>query len=133
MKTILIALLAFMIAGCAKENKTFSLKTIRLNDYTKTADTAQQLYLEIFDANSSTPLARTGLYPAGLPLPATLKVYPVLPLKLYKEACHIELWSNVSGYISSCDLHMSEYKIIFPIDMEVKSDSLNVSVMGTWQ
>jgi len=132
-KKVYIGLLAVVLAGCTKENRTFTLKTIKLNDYKRTNLPAQKLYLEFFDDDIAAPLAHTELYPNTLPLPATLNVYPPAPMTLYKKGYHVQLWGDSTGYISSCHIDMDDYKIIFPIDMDVKSDSLNVDLMGSWK
>lgn len=131
-KIIAISLLAAVLTGCAKERKTFTLKTIRLNDYRHTTVPAQQLRLEVADGNSTKPLAYTELYPGDLPLPATFNIYPTLPMTLYSKTYEVRLWGTATGYIGSCRIDMDAYKIIFPIDMEVKNDSLSISIMGSW-
>lgn len=130
-KTLL--LLAILFAGCSKDNKTFTLKMIRLNDYKRVNAPTQKLYLQVFEDNTKEPMAYTDFYPSDLTLPATFKVQPAIPMTLYKKVYYVQLWGDSSGYISTCRINMDEYKIIFPIDMEVKSDSLNISIMGSWQ
>jgi len=133
MKNILSLCLVLLLAACKKDNKTFSLKTIKLSDYRKTYLLPQKLYLEVFDGNSSTAIAHTDPYPSELTLPATFIVHPNVPMTLYNKKYKIQLWGDVSGYISGCQINMDEYKIIFPIDMEVESDSLTVSIAGSWE
>lgn len=133
MKNTLILFLAVLLTGCTKDNKTFSLKTIKLNDYWQGNLPVQKLHLEVFDDNTSVPLSQTDPYPSELTLPATFMVHPSVPMTLYNKTYRIQLWGDVTGYISSCQINMDEYKIIFPIDMEVKSDSLTVSIAGSWK
>lgn len=133
LKNALIIVLVSIITGCTKDNRTFSLKAMRLNDYLETDTLSQKLYLQVFEENNSVPLAYTGVYPVDLTLPVTFKVQPVLPMTLYNKTYRIELRGDVTGYISSCWINMDEYKIIFPIDMEVHNDSLSVSMMGSWE
>lgn len=128
----LFIILALAIAGCAKDSKTFNLKTIKLNDYMQTNTPKQKLYLKVL-GEGLTLLAHTEGYPSDLTLPATFKVIPTTPMTLYSKPYSVQLWGDSTGYISSCRINMEEYKIIFPIDMEVKSDSLNVSIMGNWR
>lgn len=130
MKKVLF--LVVLIAGCTKENKTFNLKTIRLNDYRHANLPAQKLYLEVFEDNIPVALARTGVYPSDLTLPATFIVHPKVPLTLYNKTYRFQLWGDSTGFISSCQTNMDEYKIIFPIEMEMKNDSLNISIAGSW-
>ncbi|NLR61780.1 hypothetical protein HGH93_27015 [Chitinophaga polysaccharea] len=133
MKKHLILFLVILLSACSKENKTFSLKTIRLNDYRRANLPVQKLYLKVFENNSMDSLAHTTFYPSDLTLPATFKVYPTLPMNLYRKGYQVQLWGDSTGYIGTCKVNMDEYKIIFPIDMEVKNDSLSVSMMGSWQ
>ncbi len=132
-KKIPTLLLLILSAGCAREHKTFTLKTITLHDYRATGTGAQQLYLKVSGAPGTATLGQTGVYPAGLTLPVIFKVTPAIPMLLYQNNYTIELWGDSSGYISSCGVHMEAYKIVFPIDMEVKNDSLAVSLQGSWQ
>ncbi len=129
----LAGLLTLALAGCTKESKTFTLKTVRLNEYRRMGFPAQKLHLEVFGENNPDPLANTGYYPADLTLPASFKMYPSLPMNLYSDAYEVQLWGDSSGHIGTCRINMEEYKIIFPIDMEVKNDSLNISIIGSWQ
>ncbi len=127
--TILISL-----TSCTKENKIFSLKTIRLNDCRSTNIHVQNVYFKVFiDNNTATPLTTTDVYPGNLTLPATFKVTPTLPMTLYSKTYYVQLWGDSTGYIGACKINMADYKIIFPIDMEVKNDSLNISIMGSWK
>ncbi|PZF74752.1 hypothetical protein [Taibaiella soli] len=130
---VLIALLAVVIGGCTKENKTFTLKTIKLNNYLRANLPAQKVYLKVFDDANAAALAETELYASDLSLPATLNVHPSADMTLYKKGYHVELWGDSTGYIASCNIHMDDYKIVFPIDMDVKNDSLNVDIMGGWR
>lgn len=133
MKNIVVLLFAILFAGCAKDNKTFSLKVIRLNDYRQTNLPDQKLHLELIEDGTSAVLARTDSYPSDLTLPATFNVHPSVPMMPYSKTYRIQLWGEVTGYMGSCRINMDEYKIIFPIDMEVAGDSLNVSIAGSWR
>ncbi len=133
MKKIFALFLVLFYVSCAKDDKKFSLKTITLNDYGSKNAPTQQLYFEVFEDNTSTAIAHTDLYPSNLTLPATFIIHPSLPMKLYKNAYHFELRGDVTGYISSCEVNMDDYKIIFPIDLEIKNDSMNISIKGSWE
>lgn len=131
--TNLILFLVVLLVSCSKENKVFSLKTVSLNGYKQTTTKIQKLYLKVFGDNVAVALGQTTLYPSDLPLPITFNVYPTVPMSLYRKTYTIQLWGDSSGFIHSCQINMDNYKIIFPIDMVVKSDSLNVSIMGSWE
>lgn len=132
MRKILAILLVISLIGCTKDNKTFTLKTVSLNDYRKVNNRAERLYLKVLN-DQAIPLAQTEGYPNDLILPATFNVLPVVPMTLYNRSYMVQLWGDTTGYISSCRINMDEYKIIFPIDMEVKNDSLNISLKGSWK
>lgn len=133
MKKLFVLFLVFSFTSCSKDNKTFNLKTITLNDYQRTNLPAQKLHLEVFEDNRSDAIAHTDLYPSNLTLPATFIVHPSVPMALYKKAYRFQLRGDSTGYISSCGTNMKEYKIIFPIDMEVKNDSMAISIKGNWE
>jgi len=122
-----------ILAACGKENRTFSLKTIRLNDYRHINPSDQKLYMKVFGENGQGPIAETGFYPAGQTLPATFGIHPSIPMTLYHKSYRVQLYGDVSGLIGACSVNMDEYKIIFPIDMEVKNDSLSISMTGSWE
>jgi len=131
MRKILAILLAISLIGCNKDNKTFTLKTIRLNDYRKVNDWPERLYLKVLN-DQAIPLAQTEGYPNNLILPATFNVLPVVSMTLYNRSYIVQLWGDSTGYISSCQINMDDYKIIFPIDMEITNDSLRISIEGSW-
>lgn len=133
MKKLLFLSAMVLSFSCSNKDNRFHLKLIKLSEYASRGHLSEQnLQIRVFSENSPEPLAQTGLYPGNLPMPATLKVYPAPALNLYKRPYRFELWGDVDGYISSCEVNMDEYKIIFPIDMEVENDSLNISIMGSW-
>ncbi|MGN6180879.1 MAG: hypothetical protein ACTHNW_16980 [Mucilaginibacter sp.] len=132
-KNIFLGLLTVVLAGCAKNNKNFTLTSIQLNGYKHVNIPAQHLYLKVFNDQLAVPLTRTQLYPNDLPLPAIFNVSPTISMTLYKKSYHIQLWGDSTGYISSCRINMNSYKIIFPLSMTAKSDSLSVTINGSWQ
>jgi len=122
------------MVGCTNDNNTFTLKTIKLNDFKgRTTKPAQKLYFKVFKSDSEAPLTQTGFYPSDYTMPATFKVFPSAEMQLYGKAYNVQLWSETAGYLGRCDIDMEEYKIVFPIDMEIKNDSLNISIQGTWE
>ncbi len=131
-KWTILCFIALATASCNKSNKTFHLKSIRLNAYRVAQLPSQNLYLKIRDEDTAVIRAHTGVYPSRLSLPAVFAVQPTVEMLLYKKNYHFQLWGDVSGYLGGCETDMKEYKIIFPIDMEVKNDSLNISITGSW-
>ncbi|WP_348799093.1 hypothetical protein [Flavobacterium adhaerens] len=134
MKKIILLCIIALLSACSNDDMTFSLKTIKLNDFKERTNLpSQKLYLKVFKNDSEIPLSETGFYPSEYTMPATFKVYPVTPMQLYGKDYNIQLWGEINGYLGRCDIDMDEYKIIFPIDMEIQNDSLSVSILGSWE
>ena len=132
LKHILIILLILNgLFSCNNDDNTFHLKTVKLLEYSKNLP-EQKLYIKAFSDDLPESIAQTEEYPSTLPLPATLKMYPSPSMNLYGKNYHLELWGGISGYIRRCDIDMDDYKIVFPIDMEIENDSLSISMQGTW-
>lgn len=125
--------LVIFFTGCKKDDIAFTLKSVKLNEYRKTNLPDQKLYLKVCEEDTAVVLAQTEVYPSGLTLPATFAVRPAIPLNLYKRGYRFQLWGDISGYLAGCRVDMDEYKIIFPIDMEVRNDSLSISISGSWK
>ncbi len=134
MKKIFFSLIILSVMSCTRDNNTFSLKTIKLNDFERrTTLPAQKLYFKVFKSDSEIPITETGFYPSDYAMPATFKVFPSVDIQLYGKAYNIQLWSETDGYLGRCDIDMKKYKIIFPIDMEMESESLNIAIQGRWE
>lgn len=133
LKHILISLLILNgLFSCNNDDNTFHLKTVKLLEYSKNLP-EQKLYIKAFSDDLPDSIAQTEEYPSTLPLPATLKMYPSPNMNLYGKKYHLELWGGISGYIGRCDIDMDDYKIVFPIDMEIENESLSISMQGTWE
>ncbi len=134
MKKIFFSLFILFMMSCTNDNNTFTLKTIKLNDFEgRTTLPAQKLYFKVFKNGSEVPLTETGFYPSDYTMPATFKVFPSIGMQLYGKAYNVQLWSETEGCLGRCDIDMDEYKIIFPIDIEVENDSLNIAIQGNWE
>lgn len=133
MRNILILCLAILSGACTKNNRTFSLKTIKLIEYRHGGLPDQKLYLEVYSPHDSQAVARTELYPGDFPLPAVFRLGPLPPMSLYRAAYTVRLLGTRSGYIGACRIDMNRYKIIFPIEMEIEGDGVRISISGTWQ
>jgi hypothetical protein len=132
LKHILIILLILNgLFSCNNDDNTFHLKTVKLLEYSKNLP-EQKLYIKAFSDDLPESIAPTEEYTSTLPFPATLKMYPSPSMNLYGKNYHLELWGGISGYIGRCDIDMDDYKIVFPIDMEIENDSLSISMQGTW-
>jgi hypothetical protein len=129
----LVILTGLIFIGCDKNHKEFTLKTIKLNSYKSINLPAQNLSFRIVQGiNTQTPLAATDTYPTKLPLPVTLAVTPSLSAKLYSQSYSIQLLGDSTGLIGSCTVDMDQYKIIFPIEMEIENEEMNISISGSW-
>lgn len=133
MRKILVLSFMVLLNSCTKDNKVFRLKLLRLNECRRAGLPVQQLYLKVVEDNTSEALTHTDHYPSSLSLPATLAVHPEVPMLLYSKAYQVQLWGAVTGYIAGCRVDMEDYRIIFPIEMELKQDSLSISLMGSWK
>lgn len=134
MKKLFFSLLILFLMSCTNDNNIFTLKTIKLNDFERrTTLPAQKLYFKVFKNDSEIPLTETGFYPSNYAMPSTFKVFPSVGMQLYGKAYNVQLWSETDGYLGRCDIDMDKYKIIFPIDMEVENDSLNIAIQGNWE
>lgn len=110
------------------------MKTIQLHSYDKTQVSDQNLFIKVVDNNLSTVLAITDNYPSRWTLPATFIIKSKPQLHLYNnEHISVQLWGDSSGFIGSSTIHMKEYKIQFPIDMETKEGTTSFSIAGTWE
>lgn len=136
-KTIRIFFLILTVLSlfsCGNDDRIFQLKTVKLIGYERRESLPEQnLYIKIFKDDIPTSIAQTEIYPGSLPLPAVFKVYPSPEMNLYAELYHMELWGDVTGYIGNCSVDMAHYKIVFPIDMEVKGERVEISMQGSWR
>lgn len=129
---LVLGVCCLLLLSCNKDRKTFTLKTVKLNSYTQSKHSAQNLYIKVVDINGAV-LNTTDNYPGSFTLPATYAIEPTLKLQLYKKGCALQLWGDSTGFIGSSEINMDEYKIIFPIDMETKSEDVSFNVSGSWR
>jgi len=121
--------------SCKKDRYIFTMKTIKLNSFRKVNIPSQYLTVKVVNENSgNSVLATTGKYPSDFTLPALFALDKPVKIHLYKEDhINIQLWGDSTGFIASSTIDMKEYKIIYPIDMETKNDSVSFSVLGSWE
>jgi hypothetical protein len=125
--------LAGLFAGCNKKGQDFKIKSVTLTAHRAIQYPQQLLRFRFLDgADSSQVIGVTSGYPANLPLPVTLLVEPAFKLKLYKNPCYVQLWGDSTGLIGSCRVNMDNYKIIFPLEMDVANDDLKATLTGKW-
>lgn len=129
----LLAFLVLNITACRKDNQNFKLKTVTINAYPRKNLPLQHIYVRIVDAaDTALVLDKSDLYPSNLPLPVVLKVSLGMKKMLYKNSCVVQLWGDLSGLLSSEKLNMTNYKIIFPLEMDVENREMNVKLSGSW-
>jgi hypothetical protein len=130
--TATIALVLLFIS-CNKKGQDFKINTVTLTAHRPLQYRQELLYVRFLDgADSQQVLGVTSGYPANLPLPATLLVNPAFKLRLYKQPCYVQLWGDSTGLIGSCKVNMDDYKIIFPLEMEVANADMKVTLHGKW-
>ena len=132
-KQFIIFSIVFLCASCAKNDKTFLLKQIKLNHFAQHEIVQQSLYLKLYESSGTSPIKTTDVYPSDFTLPASYAIHPKLALKLYQQNYRVELWGSEDGKLGSCEVDMDNYKIIFPIELEAESELLSVSLSGSWE
>ncbi|MCS4301835.1 hypothetical protein [Chryseobacterium sp. BIGb0232] len=133
-KILSILSLLFFCLSCSNDDNIFHLKTIRINEYEQYMSLPEQhLFIKIVDHENSGVMAETEPFQSNLHLPLLLKTEHVSDMNLYARPYRVELWGDISGLIGSCTVKMDDYRITFPIDMEVKSNSLEVAIQGSWE
>ena len=133
---ILFLVLIFVFGGCKKKERIeFTLHNLTLKTFHKEHYPSQKLFLKVILKGASTNevLAVTDMYPGEYTLPAKFGVEQAPHLNFYKQDYEIELWGDSSGYISSNPIHLKDYKIIYPLEMETKNSGTNIVLSGTWK
>jgi hypothetical protein len=129
----LLAIVIVSITACQKDNQNFKLKTVTINAYTNKSSGLQHVYVRIVDAADTQRLVgKSASYPSNLPLPVMLGITSSLKQALYKQTCIVQLWADSTGLISSQRVNMGSYKIIFPLEMDVKNKDMDVMLSGSW-
>ncbi|WPU96237.1 hypothetical protein SNE25_11980 [Mucilaginibacter sabulilitoris] len=129
----LAAIIALCITACRKDDQNFKLKTITINAYTKKDLPLQRIYVRIVDAaDTQRIIGISAAYPSNLPLPVTLGVTSAMKQALYKNTCRVLLYGDSTGLLSSQKMNMDNYKIIFPLEMDVKNEDMDITLSGSW-
>lgn len=129
----LFAIIILSLTACRKDDQNFKLKTVTINAYTNNAAGLQQIYVRIVDAaDTARVIGKSASYPSNLPLPVTLGITSSLKQALYNHTCVVQLWSGAAGLISSQKMNMDSYKIIFPLEMDVKNKDMDITLSGSW-
>lgn len=129
----LLVIIIIGITACRKDDQNFKLKKVTINAYIRKDLPLQRLFIKIVDAIDTQRVVGTSAsYPSDSPLPVTLGVNSALKQSLYKNTCLVQLWGDLSGLLSSQTIDMNHYKIVFPLDMDVKNDVMDVTLSGNW-
>ncbi|OQP52651.1 hypothetical protein A4H97_25365 [Niastella yeongjuensis] len=130
---ITIIALVLTLISCNKKGQDFKIKSVTLLAHRPLQYTRELLRVRLLDGvDSQKVIGETAGYPASLPLPATLLVNPAFQLKLYSQPCYVQLWGDSTGLIGTAKLNMKDYKIIFPLEMEVGNADMKVTLTGKW-
>lgn len=138
MRTFFISFLVliFVFSGCKKKERIeFTLHNLTLKAFQKEEYPPQNLFLKVILKGTSTDeiLAVTDKHPSEYTLPVKFGVEQAPHLNFYKHDYEIELWGDSSGYISSNPIHLKDYKIIYPLEMETENSGTNIVLSGTWK
>ena len=134
MKHILAAIaLVLVFISCNKKGQDFKIKSVTLLAHRPLQYPQELLRVRFLDGTDSQKvIGITAGYPANGPLPATMLVDPAFRLKLYSRPCYVQLWGDSSGLIGSAKVNMDDYKIIFPLEMELENADMKVTLTGKW-
>jgi len=125
--------LVMVLTSCNKKGQDFKLRSVTLLAHRPLQYQQELLRVKFLDgADSQKVIGITSGYPANLPLPATMMVDPSFKLKLYRQPCYVQLWGDSTGLIGTCKVNMDDYKIIFPLEMEVANSDMKVTLTGKW-
>jgi hypothetical protein len=125
--------LVMVLTSCNKKGQDFKIKSVTLLAHRPLQYQQELLRVKFLDgADSQKVIGVTSGYPVNLPLPATMLVDPSFKLKLYHQPCYVQLWGDSTGLIGTCKVNMDDYKIIFPLEMEVVNSDMKVTLTGKW-
>lgn len=132
---ILISLGTLFSACHKKEKIEFFLKKLSLDKLEKDTYPPQNYYLKVIesDENGSKVICTSDVYSSSLTLPANYGITPSAHLNFYKKDYSIELWGDSSQLISSNPVHLDDYKIIYPLEMETEYKEIGITLYGTWR
>ena len=131
--TIATISLGMVLISCNKKGQDFKIKSVTLLAHRALQYPQELLRFKFLDgADSQKVVGVTPGYPANLPLPATMLVDPAFRLKLYSQPCYVQLWGDSTGLIGSVKVKMDDYKIIFPLEMELTNRDMKVTLTGKW-
>lgn len=138
MRPLFISFLTLILVFSAcrkKERIEFTLNSLTLKVFQKENYPAQKVFLKVVLKGTSADevLAITDRYPAEYTLPAKFGLEQAPRLNFYKNDYAIELWGDSSGYISSNPIHLKDYRIIYPLEMETENSGTSIVLSGTWK
>ena len=125
--------LVMVLISCNKKGQDFKIRSVTLLAHRPLQYPQELLQVKFLNGTDSQKvIGVTSGYPANLPLPATMLVDPSFKLKLYKQPCYVQLWGDSTGLIGSVKVNLDDYKIIFPLEMEVGNQDMKVTLTGKW-
>lgn len=138
MKYLFLILIAFifLLSSCKKrENIDFTLDSLTLVSFDKHDYPEQKVFLKVLQlgTNPDKVLAITDNYSTEYTLPAKFGIEPQLTMNFYKNDYVVELWGELSGFIGRNEIHLEDYKIIYPTEMETEHNNVVIELTGTWK
>lgn len=138
MKYLFLILFAFIFlsSSCKKrKNIDFTLDSLTLVSFDKHAYPEQKIFLKVLQLGSDSDkvLTITDNYSTEFTLPAKFGIKPHLTMNFYKNDYVVELWGEFSGFICRNEIHIEDYKIIYPIEMETENNNVVIELAGTWK
>lgn len=132
-KCFLLVASSVLLFNCDNEHKEFQLNSIKLKSYKKSDNIGEKLYFRVVDGGESDKiLATTDRFSANSTMPILLGLDAKVRYKLYSEPFLIQLVSDSTNVIGSTFVNMDEYKIVFPIDMEIENEEMDITISGSW-
>ena len=139
MKKIAVVLLLFAcVVGVSckkKKDIEFTLTKLTLSEYPSEKYPEQNLYIRVvqLQSNGETALGQTKTYPSKYTLPVDYTVDPKIVMNFYKNDYAVELWGDSTGFIARNPIHLKDYKIIYPLEMETDVNGVSITLKGTWK
>lgn len=131
---VLVILTVLVMVRCSMDRYIFTLNAVTLDYPEDDGYPDQNLRIRICNAdNPEEVLATTKPYPSTMTLPATFAIEPSLDFHLYKKPIAVQLWGDSTGVITTSVVNMNDYKIVFPLEMEMKSAKARFTLHGSWE
>jgi hypothetical protein len=124
-----------VLTSCKKKKDiNFTLTQLTVNNFPEEQYPAQNISVKVVCiSENDTLLAQTGVQSSKYSLPAVYTVEPKLIMNFYHNDYVVQLWGDSSGLMGSNPIHLKDYKIIYPIEMETENNGVTIGLKGTWK